>query len=157
MTLNDINRAALALFAAREAGPEGSLEEMKAIALCIRNRVRAGWGDWIDVMEHAQEYAANPERERFALDMNRRAVQRMIADVDDLYYGAQANVTGQGGKEPTAQRFATEATSTEEALEKCLYWADCKREFTAWFKENILRNQQEHRTAAQMGIMMFFE
>ena len=33
MTLNDLQRAAAVLFAAREAGPEGSLDQMRAIAM----------------------------------------------------------------------------------------------------------------------------
>ena len=167
MTLNDVQRAELALFAARAAGAGASLEQMKGIAYCIRNRVKQGWhdGQWLTVMEHAEEAAANLPEARTCLDPGNRALQRLIADVDDIYYGSgsaasqgaemkgQARVSGP----PTAQRFAPQGGDLEEALGKCCYWARLNEPFTAWFQENILDRPDEHPMRAQMGLTMFYE
>jgi hypothetical protein len=111
LTLNDINRAQLALFAARAASAGAALEVMKMIALCVRNRVRQGWhdGQWLTVMEHADEAEANLPGPRVYLDPNQRPLQRMMADVDDIYYGQRdesRDERRQGAKQPVAQNFA---------------------------------------------------
>ena len=162
MTQNDINRAALALFAAREAGQGGSLEQMKAIAYCMRNRLKQGWhdGQWLTALEHADDYRANLPASRVYLDPSSRALQRMIADVDDIYYGSRYDSAGrdQGTpKQPVAQNFATAPSDIEEALGKSCYWAFTDRAFSPWFEQNILKRPEDHPMRTQMGLMMFFE
>lgn len=162
MTLNDVQRAELALFSARAAGPGASLEQMKAIAYCVRNRVKQGWhdGHWLTVMERADEAAANLPEARTLLDPASRALQRLIADVDDIYYGAQGSDTrdrGPGKRFPNAQAFAVNSGSTEEALNECCYWAWVNKPFTAWFRENVLDRPAEHPNPATMGLMAFFK
>ncbi len=167
MTLNDVQRAELALFAARAAGAGASLEQMKGIAYCIRNRVKQGWhdGQWLTVMEHAEEAAGNLAEVRIYLDLSNRALQRLIADVDDIYYGsgsANGQDTGLKGQSSaprtaTAQRYAPQGGDLEEALGKCCYWARLNEPFTAWFRENVLDRPDAHPMRAQMGMMMFYE
>jgi hypothetical protein len=158
VTLNDVQRAALALFAAREAGTAGSLDQMKAIAYCVRNRVKAGWhdGQWLTVIEHSQESAANLVLSRVILDPNNRILQRIIADIDDIYYGLA--VAGQNKiTVATAQRFAPDAGDIENAIGKSCYWAWLNQPFTPWFQKYILDSSESHPMRAQMGLMAFFE
>ncbi|MGA9668395.1 MAG: hypothetical protein WBQ94_04260 [Terracidiphilus sp.] len=162
MTLNDMQRAALALYAARAAGEGGSLEQMKGIAYCIRNRVKAGWydGQWLTVIEHADESGANPPGIRVVLDPNNRALQRLAADIDDIYYGAGAE--GPGNREqkklaPVAQNFAPSGGELRDAVGRACYWAWVNEPFTAWFQEHILDHPEDHIMKAQMGMMLFFE
>ena len=162
MTQNDINRAALALFAAREAGEGGSLEQMKAIAYCMRQRLKQGWhdGQWMTAIEHADEYQANLPGARVYLDPTKRAFQRMVADVDDIYYGSRYDSASrdQGApKQPLAQNFAVAPSDIEEALGKSCYWCFMNRPFTPWFVENILHRPEDHPMRTQMGLMTFFE
>lgn len=167
MTLNDVQRAELALFAARAAGPGASLEQMKCIAYCIRNRVKQGWhdGQWLTVMEHAEEAAANLAEARIYLDPGNRALQRLIADVDDIYYGSgsagdqDTGIKGQSSsaRPATAQKYAPQGGDLEGALGNCCYWARLNEPFTAWFRENVLDQPHEHPMRAQMGMMMFYE
>lgn len=149
MTLNDIQRAALALFAAREAGPSASLEQMKGICYVIRNRVRAGWfdGNWITVMEHADEASGNMPAERFYLDLQSRSLQRLFRDIDDIYYG------GGSGNSWTPEQ----AADLETAVGKQLYWMFIDRPHNPWFVERILRDPENHPNRAQAGTMMFYE
>lgn len=167
MTLNDVQRAELALFAARAAGAGASLEQMKAICFCVRNRVKQGWhdGQWLTVMEHAEESAGNLAEARTRLDPANRTLQRMIADVDDIYYGYGSGASSQiseklaGGssRTPTAQSFAPQGGSLDTTLAKACYWAWVNKPFTPWFQENILDRPDEHPLRAQMGLMVFLE
>jgi hypothetical protein len=156
VTLNDVQKAELALFAARAAGERPSLEQMKAIAYVIRNRVKAGWhdGQWLTVIERAPEAAGNLEGARVVLDPNNRALQRLIADVDDIYYRVGARDQGTGN---SAQRFAAEAEDMADVLGRTLYWCFIDQPMSPWFKENVLDRPEEHVMRAQMGTMMFFE
>jgi hypothetical protein len=158
--LNDVQRAYLALFAARAAGQGASLEQMKAIAYCIRNRVKAGWwdGQWLTVMEHAGETEANKPEEPWFLDPNNRALQRLIADIDEIYYGGRPAGGARVEQAPMmAQRYAAEGGDLEEAIGKSVYWAWLNRPFTVWFLKNVLEQAHNHPNRAQMGMMAFFE
>lgn len=160
MTLNDVLRAQLALFAARAAGQGASLEQMKAIAYCIRNRVKAGWwdGNWLTVMEHSRDIEANTPDQPWYLDPTDRALQRLVADIDEIYYGGRPAGGARVEQAPMiAQRYLAESGDMEEAIGKCVYWAWLNRPFTKWFRENVLEQAHNHPNRAQMGMMAFFE
>jgi hypothetical protein len=139
MTLNDLQRAALVMFAAREAIETGSLQTMKGICYVIRNRVKAGWydGTWFAVLEHHRESAGNEPRD-IELDASNRILQMMIRDVDDIFYSQ--------GSDPV-----------EEAIGKCLYWNFIDRPAKQWFRENIIGNEKDHPIRAHIGMALFYE
>lgn len=159
MTLNDVQRAELALYAARAAGEGASLEQMKAICYCIRNRVKAGWhdGQWLTVMEYAGEVIGNETTAPMRLDPSNRQLQRLVADIDEIYYGARYDRDQAKGSMNIAQRYAPEGGDLEDAVGKCCYWCFVNRPYTKWFFANILARVDEHPMRAQMGLMMFFE
>lgn len=150
MTLHDIQRAQLACFAVQESGPRGSLDQMKAIAFCIRNRVRQGWydGDWLRVLEHADEVRGNDPWPRIPLNGDDRSFQRLIADIDEIYFSRRDWV-----KDPSNTRMP----DMEEAIGNACYWLFIHRPATAWFQENILAQPGNHPQHAGMGVMLFFE
>lgn len=142
---------------------------MKAIAYCVRNQVKAGWfdGKWLTVMEHAFETAGNHPDASFYLDPDSRAFQRLVADIEDIYYGGramaeQSSIYGMPrpkeieGPAP-AQRFAVMGSNLEEAIGKSCYWCWVNKPFTPWFKKNILDKPGQHYNRAQMGLMCFYE
>lgn len=149
MTPNDLSRAALVMFAVEHAGPKACVEEMKAIAYCIRNRVRAGWcdGDWLKVMAAAPEHAAHAEPKRIAVDINSRAVQRFMHDIDSIYYGDMH------GDDGTAEA----SEDLEEAVGEAKFWAYLNRPMLEEFRRNIASDKENHPSRAQMSLMMFFE
>jgi hypothetical protein len=160
LTLNDVQRAALALFAAREAGEFGSLEQMKAIAYCVRNRVKSGWhdGQWLTVLERSEEAAANMPLPRVVLDPSNRVLQRLIADIDDIYYGLSAGDPNRiKNMIPTAQRFTVDGGTLEQSLQMSCHWCWLNQPITPWFQANILDQQEHHPHRVQMGLMAFFE
>lgn len=148
MTLNEFQRAKLAEFAVRQAGPRGSVEQMKAICYVIRNRVRKGWsdGNWIGVIESAGDHAAHDEMP-MQLDPNDRNLQRMVADVDEIFYGNSFS-SGDGA--------GIEDSLTQEKHE-ALYWSFANRPVRPWFLETIQKDQANHPMRTQMGTMMFYE
>ena len=150
MTLNDIQRAELACFAARAAGPDGCLEQMHAIAYCIRNRVRQGWheGEWLQVLEHADEAAGNVAGPRVILDANNRSFQRLIQDVDEIYFSRRDY-----HKDPSGEAMP----ALEEAIGNACYWAFINQPFTKWFREAIIGDARNHPQKTNMGTMFFYE
>jgi hypothetical protein len=149
MTQKDVDRVLLTLYAVREAGMRGSLEQMKAICYCLRNRVRAGWGDWMEVLAEAETNNAHASDEHFPIDTNSRTYQRLLRDVDDIYFGhSDPASTEEGG---------TVESSLCDPQHPCCYWAFTDRPMLPHFAETIVRDPENHPNRATMGVMMFYE
>ncbi len=148
MTQKDVDRVMLVRYAVQEAGERGSLEQMKAICYCLRNRVRAGWGEWMEVIESAGEHLANMPPEPLNIKLDSRAYQRLLHDVDDIYFGHSS-----AGYE--------EGQTLEDTLcdkeRPCFYWLFLNRPKRQWFTDNIATDKENHPSNATMGLMMFFE
>lgn len=143
MTLNDLQKAALILFAAREAGDTGSLQAMRGICYAIRNRVRTGWydGNWLDVIENADESAGNlPWRDAdpVRLTVNDRGLQMLARDIDGIFYS--------GGDDEVAA-----------AIDNALYWQRIDKPIRQWFVDNIVRRPEDHGRRAQISSIVFFD
>lgn len=151
MTMSDFQRAQLAAFAAREAGPSGSLEQMKGICYCIRNRVRAGWegGSWLGVIENARTHAAHATDDVIPLSPESRELQRLLREIDDIYFGSSFASSLEEGMD-------LEGSLTEEDHEK-KFWCFLNRPIRPWFQEHVLNDKENHRSRTQMGLLMFIE
>lgn len=147
MTQNDLQRAALVLFAARQVGPRGCLEQMKAICYCMRNRVRAGWydGNWMRAIEEAQEIEPHFV-EPFKLDPNNRDLQRMTREIDEVFYGDNGYADG-----------SSDSISLESSIGAQKYWMFLGRDVSSWFALHVIGDRQNHPSRTQMGTMIFFE
>lgn len=155
MTDREFEKAMLVNFAAREVGPHGSLEQMKAVALCIRNRVNQGWGRWLDVIESAEDAAAH-EPIKMRLKRDDRSLQMMLREVDDVVYGRMS------AKPADSQSNGAGANlSLEDALcdpkSPALYWMFLKRPVRPWFSENIIQDKRNHPVRSTAGLMIFYE
>lgn len=146
MTLRDFQLARLIEYAAREVGPRGSLEEMKGIATCLRNRARAGWydGNLLLVIEHADEHGAHEHSQETRLNPESRELARLLREIDDLYYASSDG------------EMTLESSLTEKDHEK-KYWCYLDRPIQPRFAESILRDQAHHRSRTQLGTLMFLE
>ena len=138
MTPKTLNQAALILAAAREVG-EGSVEQMKGIAICLRNREKAGWAeDILGVIESMDEHSAH-EPSKHKLDS--RTLQRFTHDIDQVYYEGGADLPdGEGG-----------------GLNEAKYWCFMNRPIRGEFTYNIIRDPQNHPNRGQIGPIMFFD
>jgi len=150
MTIGDVQRAYLAIFAAREAGLNASADQMKAIAMCIRNRVRQGWenGDWIRVMERSCDTRANLGRPLAEIDVSDRDFQIMARDVDEIYFSRR-----DWQKEPSRQSMP----DLDEAIGNAVFWGFIDYPFTTWFTEKVIKDQKNHPQKSGMGVMLFYE
>lgn len=148
MTVNDIQRAYLCLFAVREAGPRASADQMKAIAICIRNRVRQGWheGDWIKVIENADETRAN-EPIAMHLDANNRDFQILARDIEEIYFSR---------RDWTREPSLAQMPDLDEAIGAATYWAFINRPLTPWFQSHIVGDPKNHPSKTSFGLMMFY-
>ena len=149
MTLSDFQRAMLAAFAARESGIGASLEEMKAIAYCVRNRVRQGWhgGNWLANLENADQYRGNLKGPHIPIDADSRPVQRLVREIDDIYFGLRESTNS-----PQAQ-----TNGIEDSIGKCCYWLRANEPFSPWFVEKIIHDPDHHPLRMQMGTLYFYE
>jgi hypothetical protein len=148
MIQKDVDRVMLVRYAVQEVGPKGSLEQMKAVCYCLRNRVRAGWGEWMDVIESADETRANEPTEPAPIDTSNRAYQRLLHDVDDIYFGHSSAGYEEG---------QTLEDTLCEKERPCFYWYFLNKPMRQWFKDNIAGDKENHPSNATMGLIMFFE
>lgn len=143
MTLNDVQRAALVLFAAREVGPAGSLDQMKAVCHVVRNRVQAPWhADWLEALEHHAPVAAH-EPDRFPLTLNDRRLGQLARDVDEIFYGGAAD------------DIARMCGRQDKDRGPLLYWCFIDRPLAPWFSQNVIGKPGEHKQRAQVGNSMY--
>lgn len=145
MTLNDLQRAALVLFAAREGGPEASLDQLRALCHVVRNRVQAGWTEsflesTLMAETMARQDAGTPWRN---LSVSDRRLSLLARDVDEIYLG-------QAGDE-----IAQICGRIDKQRGPVLYWAFIDRPINDWFRDNIVRKPDEHKQRAQVGHSMY--
>jgi hypothetical protein len=153
MTHNDSQKALLVHFAVREVGATGGLEQMKVVCYCLRNRVRAGWGDWMEVMEHADEASAHDAGPRSYIDPQNRNYQMLLQAIDDLYYAQPQTENWNGVKiDQDAQ-----GETLESAVGTALYWRFLKRPLRPWFQANIVDQKAEHPERTSMGLMILYK
>lgn len=149
MTLNELQRGALVLFAAREAIDTGSLSAMKAVCFIIRNRVKAGWhdGNWLTCIEHAAEVAGNlpPETPRL-LNLNERSLQMLTRDVDGIFHGTAMDELANGFGDPGMK-----------GSRPALYYQFMNRPASPWFEERIKGDRANHAIRTRLMPMVFYE
>jgi hypothetical protein len=132
-SVTDFTKSLLAVLMWREDGADGILG-MTAVGLVIRNRVQAGWGDWIQVMSaHALDIGK-------ALvpwpgpDTNNPRFRAVLALADTIFDGVEGDIT-----------------------DGALYYANLSDpELSQWFRENILAKPDAHRRLGTVGQRTFF-
>ena len=95
---------------------------------CIANRVRAGWGSWLEVIEKIPQYAAEENILNTIPSLWDVNFIRLLTDVEGIFDGS-AKDTSSGG----------------------IYWADTRRITRKWFLKEIARNHQDHPVVANMN------
>jgi hypothetical protein len=134
MTIETYTRAQLARFAIEEGARHGGVNNMLAIAHVLRNRVFAGWGDWLEVVMTAGEKRGN----QYAPDMpNIRTtnVRVLLNKVDEIYTRADANDLTGGA----------------------LFYCEPNLPLLAWFESEVLRRPEDHPRAAHIGPVWFYK
>ena len=137
-------QAKLVIFAHNEAGWTGSLQCMLAVACVLKNRVDAGWGDWMTVLEDTERVAGNWNEpvKPMPMDLADDNLRDLMGEVDDIYHGI----------------FVDELTRIENPMggkATCLYYCFVERPIRDWFAKHIIQSP-EHPRVAQVGQMMLY-
>lgn len=150
MTLTELQRAALILFAAREVGTDGSLDHMKAVCCILRNRVKAGWhDDFLTAVEEAAAKGGNAQtQEPVKLNVNDRRLALLARDIEDLIFGSGNEI------EAVCDEVKKEHGMAQGPI---LHWAFIDRPLSPWFEKTIAGDPANHRQRGQIGFMYLYE
>ncbi len=101
------------------------------IMSCLSNRVKAGWGTWLEVIANIPKYAATTEIPTGIPQMWEPGFIKLLHEVESVFDGTQDLVKG------------------------AKYWCDMRRVETPFFQNKILGNPDHPRTV-DMNSLQFF-
>jgi hypothetical protein len=138
MTLDTYIRAQMARFAIEEGARHGGVNNMLAIVHVLRNRVFAGWGDWLEVAETAAEKRATiypPLATAARMSQIRSGnVRALLNRIDEVYTRADlSDLTG-----------------------GALFYFEPGFPLAEWFKEQVIGRPEDHPRSAHIGQVWFF-
>jgi hypothetical protein len=141
MTLETYIRAQMARFAIREGQRYGGVKNMLAIGHVLRNRVFAGWGDWLEVVERAPDKRAHSSEailqamKQNPMNLRTGDVRILLNKIDEIY----------------TREDATDLTGG------ALFYMDQGVELLPWFRNEVLNRPEEHQRSAHVGPVWFFK
>lgn len=103
------------------------------IMSCIANRVRLGWGSWLDVLDRIPAFSAQLEMPTGTPVLWEPSFIRLLHEVDAIYEG-----------------------SSQDYSKGAVYWCDTRRIETPFFKEKILGQPGQHPRIAEMNTLALF-
>jgi len=135
MTIDNFIKGQLAAFAWREAHHHGGLDNMRAVAFVIRNRVQAGWngGDWMAVLNHHGTIAAHINEAPYP-DLRNPYFRLLLQAIDDIYHN----------------------NANDELTLGAFFYAELGKIDSQWFIQNIVRDSEHHGRIAVVGPVTFF-
>jgi hypothetical protein len=128
-------KAQLAVEAWRHGHTYGGATAMLLIAHCIANRVRAGWGDWLYVIDRIPLFSAKnineqPKGQPQLMDPN---FIKLLQEIEAIYDGSRPDPTLGG-----------------------LYFADLGDITREWFKAEVLARPEEHPRTSSSTTLQFW-
>lgn len=100
---------------------------------CVANRVRAGWGSWLEVLERLPHFAAEKIEPNGFPSIWDSSFIRLLHEVDAIYDGSGIDMS-----------------------KGALYWCDLRRIENPWFSENILKKPEIHPKIADCNSLALF-
>lgn len=131
---DDFNKSQLALVGWRHGREYGGHLASLMVMSCLANRVRAGWGSWLEIIERMPTFSAENTQPTGFPSIWEPNFVRLLHEVDAIYDGSGVDFS-KGG----------------------LYWADLRRIDRDWFKNNILQKPMEHPRVADMNSLTIFK
>jgi hypothetical protein len=139
VNLDTYVRAQMARFAVEEGARHGGVNNMLAVVHVLRNRVFAGWGDWLEVMETAPEKRAviypplnAPARLTWMRSGN---VRSLLNRIDEVYSRADL----------------------EDLTGGALFYFEPGFELADWFKNEVMERPEDHPRVAHVGPVWFYK
>src|SRR5690348_5948532 len=134
MSPENFLKSQMCLLAWREGHQYGGLANQEAILLLIRNRVRAGWGDYDFVLDQYDSHRPYPADDFSFPDLRDIVFQQLLSKVDYIFDGSAPN----------------------KLIGGALYCADLGKPINEKFLSSIVRNPDRER-CAQIGPVYFFQ
>lgn len=134
--------SALATLMFNEPKDDG-LPGMIACGLIVRNRVLRGWegGQWLKLIQNHDKYSANtldiPRVLVFGDPSHDTIFRRCLGIAESIYLGRERDITA----DPEGN-----GSLWYGRLDKC----------SDWFRDNIVRQPQDHPMIATIGLQKFF-
>jgi hypothetical protein len=100
----------------------------------IANRVRCGWGSWLEIIERIPLFAAENEQPKGLPPIWDTQFVRLLHEVEPIYDGSAVDIS-----------------------KGALYWCDLRRIERDWFREKILEQSEIHNKVADMNSLCFFK
>ena len=98
----------------------------------LANRVRLGWGNWLEVIDRIYAFSAQIEVPVGTPAIWEPGFVRLLHEVEGIYDGSVDYSKG------------------------ALYWCDTRRVETPFFKDKILAQLDEHPRVLEMNTLAFF-
>lgn len=134
MTVETFIRAEMARFAIEEAERHGGVTNMMAVAHVLRNRVFAGWGDWLEVVQRAPEKRATLYP-AYMPNLRSTSVRALLNQIDEVYTRAELNdITG-----------------------GALFYFQPGLPTAEWFDREVIGRPADHPRCAHIGPIWFFK
>ena len=111
------------------------------IGSVLANRVRKGWGNWLQVIDRIPKFAAINEMPTGSPEIWEPEFVKLLHEVDGIFDGSKNYAT-----------FKTHDGSQVDAL----YWCDSRFIETDYFKEQILGQRERHPRIGDMGTLLLF-
>lgn len=129
----DFEKAQLVLTGWRYGKEYGGHLPAMMIMGCLANRVRCGWGSWLEVIERIPNFAADniiPTGFPSIWDNN---FVKLLHEVESIHEGSGIDVS-----------------------KGALYWADLRKIERDWFKDKILKDPTAHPRIADCNSLTLF-
>ena len=137
---DDLQKSQLVLEGWRQGLEYGGHLASCLVMSCIANRVKRGWGTWLDVIARIPLYSAEliqPNRDVIPVIWEPNFT-RLLHEVEAIYDGSRDH------------------SKTASKTEGALYWCDLRRVDTDFFKSKILGQPNQHPRIADMGSLALF-
>lgn len=103
------------------------------IMSCLANRVRLGWGNWLEVLDRIPTFSALTEMPTGTPPIWEPGFVRLLHEVEGIYDGSNDYSKG------------------------ALYWCDTRHIETDFFKDKILGRSEDHPRIGEMNTLMLFK
>lgn len=138
---DDYIKAQLVEFSWRQGKEYGSSATPACMIMSVlANRVQAGWGTWMEVLDNVDRYAAAPLVYEGTPELWKPDFTKLLHEVDVIFAGSANH----------ARPFVNRTQQVP-----CMYWADTRRIETEFFKRKIQGNP-DHRIALNQNTLSFY-
>lgn len=131
---DDFQKSQLVLVSWRYGREYGGYLPALMIMGCLSNRVRCGWGTWLDVIDRIPHFSAEVNQPTGYPLIWQPDFVRLLHEVEHVFSGSGVDLSNGG-----------------------MYWADSRRIERDWFREHILKYPEIHPRVSESTSLIVFK